>query len=117
MKLLPNLRARLEKAFGQHADAWRPGETPPASSGDWGPDAESPPREDADREGARRPAPRASVAPPAAAATSGAPGASLHASLLARLRSPDALREAFVVKEILDRPVGLRPPRGRGIRG
>ena len=31
--------------------------------------------------------------------------------LLARLRTADALREAFVLKEILDRPLGRRPRR------
>ena len=34
-------------------------------------------------------------------------------SLPARLRDPGVLREAFVVKEILDRPLGLRPVRDR----
>ncbi len=35
------------------------------------------------------------------------------ARLRARLRTPNSLREAFVVKEILDRPVALRRGRTR----
>ena len=43
------------------------------------------------------------------------PASLLSERIRARLRTPDALREAFVVKEILDRPLGQR--RGRqGIR-
>ena len=37
----------------------------------------------------------------------------LSARLRARLRTPASLREAFVVKEILDRPVGMRRGRNR----
>ena len=37
----------------------------------------------------------------------------LSARVRARLRAPQSLREAFVVREILDRPVGLRRGRKR----
>lgn len=40
-------------------------------------------------------------------------GVALTARVRARLRAPDGLREAFVVKEILDRPVALRRGRNR----
>ncbi|MDP6604519.1 MAG: hypothetical protein QGG17_10030 [Rhodospirillales bacterium] len=44
----------------------------------------------------------------------GLPGEmALSARLRARLRTPHSLREAFVVKEILDRPVGMRRGRNR----
>ena len=46
---------------------------------------------------------------PAAPPHSHASPASLFSERIrARLRAPDALREAFVVKELLDRPLGLR---------
>ena len=38
----------------------------------------------------------------------------LSERIRARLRTPDALREAFVVKEILDRPLGRRRSRNTG---
>lgn len=50
----------------------------------------------------RRPSP---TAPPHAHAR---PESLLSERIRARLRTPDALREAFVVKEILDRPLGRR---------
>ena len=36
------------------------------------------------------------------------PGSLLSERIHARLRTPDALREAFVIKELLDRPLGTR---------
>ncbi len=39
------------------------------------------------------------------------PASLLSERIRARLRAPDALREAFVVKEVLDRPPGLRRTR------
>ena len=60
----------------------------------------------------------AASAPAASRAPSPSPGASPHhrpssgslplERIRARLRTPDALREAFVVKALLDRPPGLR---------
>ena len=50
----------------------------------------------------RRPSP---TAPPHAHAR---PESLLSERIRARLRTPDALREAFVVKEVLDRPLGRR---------
>lgn len=50
----------------------------------------------------RRPSPSA---PPSSPAAVGMP---LPERIRARLRSPDALREAFVVKEVLDRPLARR---------
>ena len=121
MSLRPSFRARLKEAFEQHADGWRPG----------GPAQSSPSEREAraafvaDPESAaestsRRAPGQAAAARPQSTATAPRDEAAAEgsrASRLARLRSPDALREAFVVKEILDRPVGLRPLRGRGIRG
>ena len=119
MSLLPNLRARLKGAFEEHAAEWRPGGTPhpAAAARDIG--AEFLPDEEVRREAASRPAPRpAAVRPsPAASVRSADAPTRPQAKLAARLRSPGALREAFVVKEILDRPVGLRPMRGLGVRG
>lgn len=121
MRLLPNFRARLKEAFERHLDEWRPG----------GERAEAAPSQRearaafvADPEPAAEPSPlsptRHAAADPWAAAASRAPGdgaaAGSRVALLARLRNPDSLREAFVVKEILDLPVGLRPLRGRGVR-
>ena len=69
----------------------------------------------------RAPAPEAASghrrSPPAAPprrphAPSGSP---LSERVRARLRTPDALREAFVVKEVLDRPLARRR-RGLGMR-
>ena len=121
MRLLPSFRARLKEAFGERLEEWRPGGKARDAPSDWRPDAAFV----ADPEPAAEPAPRPSpgyagappwTAPAAPASRDGADAGS-RAALLARLRGPDALREAFIVKEILDRPVGLRPPRGRGIRG
>ena len=39
------------------------------------------------------------------------PASVMSERIRARLGTPDALREAFVVKEILDRPLGRRPRR------
>ena len=127
MGLLPNLRARLEEAFKEHAEDWRPGGAAPAHPGF---DAEPVREQAAAPAAAPSPSPRPSAAP--FAATSRPPAAPARgnaahpvargnaalspASLAARLRSPHALREAFVVKEILDLPVGLRPLRGRRVR-
>jgi len=52
--------------------------------------------------GARRPSPPAPPRPHAP------PESLLSERIRARLRTPDALREAFVVKEILDRPLARR---------
>ena len=51
-------------------------------------------------------------APPSSPVAAGAP---LPQRIRARVRAPDALREAFVVKEILDRPLARRR-RGAGMR-
>ncbi|MCY4285978.1 MAG: hypothetical protein OXC65_11655 [Thiotrichales bacterium] len=90
---------------------WRPPASgTPASSGagarGYGsmrpPPAEAPPRH-----------PRFSPsAPPSTPVAAGVP---FPQRIRARLRSPDALREAFVVKEILDQPL-TRRRRGSGIR-
>ena len=120
MGLLPNFRARLKEALGERLEEWRPGGEAQAASSARETGAEFV----ADPEPAPAPAPRSPPRRAAAAAwTVPAPTptprekaiAGSRAALLARLRAPDALREAFVVKEILDRPVSLRPPRGRGI--
>ena len=74
-------------------DPWPPSKAPPASAH-------------------RRP-----PAGPVAASEGGAPEPvgekERRRSLPARLRDPGVLREAFVVKEILDRPLGLRRGRDR----
>ena len=56
-------------------------------------------------EDARRRAHAPTAAPPRSHATS---ASRLADSIRARLSTPEALREAFVVKEILDRPLGRR---------
>ena len=112
MSLLSNLRTRLNEALEGHAAEWRPGGDPRAAPTARETGAEFRPDENTSPESAPRPK-RATPSPPSPPATAAWP----IDSLLARLRSPHALREAFVVKEILDRPVALRPPRGRGIRG
>ena len=121
MRLLPGFRARLKEAFGERLEEWRPGGKARAAPPDWQSDAAFA----ADSEPVTEPAPRPSsryaeatpwTAPVAPTSRDEVVKGS-RAALLARLRGPDALREAFIVKEILDRPVGLRPPRGRGIRG
>ncbi len=73
--------------------AYGPGRAPPAAD---------PPRH-------RRSSPSA---PPSSLAAAGVP---LPERIRARVRTPDALREAFVVKEILDRPLARRRP-GPGMR-
>ena len=44
------------------------------------------------------------------------PEPTLARSVRARMHAPDALREAFVIKELLDRPLGMRCKR-QGISG
>ena len=83
---------------------WRP--PPAADSGAPGPKP-APVPEAALRH--RRSSPAAVRPSPAAA------GAPLHERIRIRLRTPHALREAFVVKEILDRPL-VRRRRGPGMR-
>ena len=120
MRLLPGFRARFKEALGERLEEWRPGGKERAAPPDWQSDAAFA----ADPEPVTEPAPRpssryAEAAPwaaPAAPASRDEADAGSRAALLARLRGPHALREAFIVKEILDRPVGLRPPRGRGIQ-
>lgn len=115
MRLLPNFRARLKEALGGRLEEWRPGgertETAPSQRDAYAEPAAEP---------SPRPPPRYAAADPWSAAAPPAPrdaaAAGSRAALLARLRHPDSLREAFVVKEILDRPVGLRPLRGRSVR-
>lgn len=120
MGLLPNFRARLKEALGERLEEWRPGGKVPEEPSSTGPRAAFVADPEPAAEPAPRPSPRyAADAPwtaPAAPASRDRADAGSRAALLARLRGPDALREAFVVKEILDRPVGLRPPRGRGIQ-
>lgn len=121
MRLLPSFRARLKETLGERLEEWRPGGKAQAASPDWQPDATfvadpEPAAEPAARPSSRRYATDPWTAPAPPTPRDGAAAGS-RAALLARLRGPDALREAFVVKEILDRPVGLRPPHGRGIRG
>ena len=122
MRLLPNFRARLEKALGERLDEWRPGGTAPDAPSDRESDAafvaDAEPA--ADAEPVSRPSSRPGAtdyrsAPASPPSSRGETDAGSRAALLARLRGPDALREAFVVKEILDRPVSLRSRRGRGI--
>ena len=116
--------AREPDAAGEAGTVWEPepGRMPAATIREpetaWKPAA------------ARRPsAPQATASAPAASraprdayrAPSRSPASPLHLpaspeSLLserihARLRTPDALREAFVVKELLDRPLGRRRTR------
>ena len=121
MRLLPNFRARLKEALGERLEEWRPGGKAPEVPLRGGPGAEFVADPDRATEATARTSSRYAADAPWAAPASPAPrdeaAAGSRAALLARLRGPDALREAFVVKEILDRPVGLRPPRGRGIRG
>ena len=117
MRLLPNFRARLKEALGERLDEWRPGGKAQAAPSE----REASAAFIADPEPAAEPASRSrpryeAAAPWSAPAPRDEAAAGSRAALLARLRDPDALREAFVVKEILDRPVGLRPLRGRGIR-
>ena len=83
-------------------DPWPPSEAPPASA------HRRPPADD--------PWPPPGAAP--ASAHRRPPAGPVgekerRRSLPARLRDPGVLREAFVVKEILDRPLGLRPVRDR----
>ena len=49
-----------------------------------------------------------SRAPPSPPHLPASPGSLLSERIHARLGTPDALREAFVVKELLDRPLGRR---------
>lgn len=69
----------------------------------------------------RTPAPKAvrrhqRASPPTSSRRPHAPSESpLSERVRARLRTPDALREAFVVKEVLDRPLARRR-RGPGMR-
>jgi hypothetical protein len=61
-------------------------------------------------------APGVGRSPPAVPRHPRAPSESpLSERIRARLRTPDALREAFVVKEVLDRPLARRR-RGPGVR-
>ena len=120
MRLLPGFRSRLKEALGERLEEWRPGGKEGETPGDWRARAEfvsdtEPDPEPAPRTSARRATDswHAPASPPAR--DEAARGS--RAALLARLRGPDALREAFIVKEILDRPVSLRPARGRGFRG
>ena len=115
MRLLPNFRARLKEALGGRLEEWRPG----------GEKVEAAPSQrEAHAEPAAEPASRPSPnryatdywTAPASHTSRDEAATGSRSSLLARLRHPDSLREAFVVKEILDRPVGLRPLRGRGVR-
>ena len=121
MRLLPNFRARLKAGLEQHADEWRPGGPAQSSPSEREAGAAfvADPELGAESTSRRPPRHAAAARPPS---TPSAPrdeeaAEGSRAALLARLRSPDSLREAFVVKEILDRPVGLRPARGRGIQG
>ena len=120
MRLLPNFRARLKESLGERLEEWRPGGKAHAASSEQGASAfvadPEPAAEPAARSSSRRYATDYWTAPASPAPRDEAAAGS-RAALLARLRGPDALREAFIVKEILDRPVGLRSPRGRGIRG
>jgi len=121
VRLLPNFRARLKEALGERLEEWHPGRKVPEAplGGSSGASFVADP--EAAAEPASRPSPSRyatdSWTAPASPTSRDEAAAGSHASLLARLRNPDSLREAFVVKEILDRPVGLRPSRGRNIRG
>ena len=63
----------------------------------------------------RPPVPETHRAPPPSPAAPyhfpATPDALLSVRIRARLRTPDALREAFVVKELLDKPLGRRRTR------
>ena len=64
--------------------------------------------------GVSRPGPVSGLGPQSRAAPARppeAPASVLSERIRARLRTPDALREAFVVKEVLDRPLGRRRSR------
>ena len=120
MSPLSNLRSRLKAAFQEHSAEWRPGGMEQAAPSDREADAAFVADPGPAAASAPRPPPRHATAawpPPTPPAPRDEASEGSRASLLARLRSPAALREAFVIKEILDRPVGLRLPRGRGLRG
>ena len=121
MGWLDRLREGLEEALAaeQAAALREEAETRPRPPA---PEAETPPPDDDDpwpppRAAAPGPAPRPSPAAPVTAPAEVAPEpvgeAERRRTLLARLRDPGALRDAFVVKEILDRPLGLRRGRDR----
>ena len=99
--------AALREEAGTRPRPPEPGaETPPPDDDPWPPPKAAP-----------DPAPRPSPAEPVAAVAERAPEpvgeAERRRSLLARLRDPGAFRDAFVMKEILDRPLGLRRGRDR----
>ncbi len=70
-----------------------------------------PPRQAAIEEVEPPPAPELAVAPPHMPQAGSSAEATRLARVQARLHTPGALRDAIVVKEILDRPLALR--RGR----
>ena len=129
MGWLDRLREGLEEALAAEQAALReeagtrPRPIPaddarPPSEAAPGPAPRRPPADDAwpPPEAAPRPR-RRPPAGPVAASEGGAPEPvgekERRRSLPARLRDPGVLREAFVVKEILDRPLGLRRGRDR----
>ena len=122
MSLLDQVRARLREAVAEYEAELRPGGAPHEPRTAQDEDADFPPDADFAPEAKLAPGTMRgpTVRPPplrsalaAAEPEPAAPGArTRRGALIARLRSPHALREAFVVKEILDRPVGLRRTRG-----
>ena len=102
-----------EEAPPPAGEAWPPSEAAPGPTRRPSPadDAWPPPR------AAPGSAPLAAAGRAGAASGGGAPEPAgeneRRRSLPARLRDPGVLREAFVMKEILDRPIGLRRGRER----
>ena len=93
--------ARRRGATREPGAARKPGAT-------WEPEASRGPAPATLRAFETHRAPSSPAAPPRPQAS---PASLLSERIRARLRAPDALREAFVVKEILDRPLGLRRTR------
>ena len=107
--------AREPDAAGEADTVWEPGRMPAATMREpepaWKPAAaRKPSAPQASRaSGATYRAPSRSPASPPHLPAS--PESLLSERIHARLRTPDALREAFVVKELLDRPLGRRRTR------
>ncbi|MCB1743472.1 MAG: hypothetical protein KDK91_24055 [Gammaproteobacteria bacterium] len=100
---------RLRAALEQLREATRPAPSPQRSSrverAPAAPMADEPSME---RRGDRVRGTRARQSERASATTTGDTSARLRAPLRARLHEPRALREAVVLKEILDTPLALR---------
>ena len=113
MGLLDRLREGLEEALAEPVEAFRYDAGTPAPRAV--PEA---PERDARPPAGTRVRPEAGTGPavrsaPAAPERKAPVARDRRHVLLSRLHDPGALREAFVIKEILDRPVGLRRMRDR----